>query len=132
MELVAAPDLSLVAVRAELEIVLNNLLTNAIKYNREGGSVKMSLARHEDMFEIAVRDTGFGLSHEEAGKLFNDFVRIKNAKTRGIEGSGLGLATVKRIAGLYHGDAQVASEPEQGSTFTVTLKAALPEESAKP
>ena len=132
MELVAPPDLSLVAVRAELEIVLNNLLTNAIKYNREGGNVEVTLGRHDDMFEIAVRDTGFGLSREDAAKLFNDFVRIKNAKTRGIEGSGLGLATVKRIAGLYRGDAWVASEPDKGSTFTVTLQGESPGKSATP
>ena len=131
MEIVAAPDLALVAVRAELEIVFNNLLTNAIKYNREGGSVHVTLGRHEDIFEIAAHDTGFGLSHDDAAKLFNDFVRIKNAKTRGIEGSGLGLATVKRIAGLYSGDAIVSSEPDQGSTFTVTLKAALPQRNGK-
>jgi two-component system sensor histidine kinase/response regulator len=132
MEIAAAPNLAVVAVRAEIEIVLNNLLTNAIKYNREGGSVRVSLGRHEDVFEISVHDTGFGLSREDAAKLFNDFVRIKNAKTRGIEGSGLGLATVKRIASLYHGDATVSSEPEQGSTFTVTLKAALPDKAALP
>jgi Signal transduction histidine kinase len=132
MELVGVPDLELVAVRAEIEIVLNNLLTNAIKYNREGGSVRVLLGRHEDVYEIAVHDTGFGLSRDDAAKLFNDFVRIKNAKTRGIEGSGLGLATVKRIAGLYSGDATVTSEPEQGSTFTVTLKASQPEKRAQP
>jgi signal transduction histidine kinase len=132
MELVAGADLNLVAVRAEIEIVLNNLLTNAIKYNREGGSVHVALAKHDDVFEIAVRDTGFGLSREEAAKLFNDFVRIKNAKTRGIEGSGLGLATVKRIAGMYHGDAIVGSEPDKGSTFTVTLRATLPDKKATP
>jgi signal transduction histidine kinase len=129
MELVAGPDLEMVAVRAELEIVLNNLLTNAIKYNREGGSVRVALSRHGDFVEIAVRDTGIGLSREDAAKIFNDFVRIKNVKTRGIEGSGLGLATVKRIAGMYHGDALVTSEVDQGSTFTVTLKAAPPEKS---
>ncbi len=127
MEIAGAPNIELVAVRAEVEIVLNNLLTNAIKYNREGGSVRVSLGGHEDVFEIAVQDTGFGLSRDDAAKLFNDFVRIKNAKTRGIEGSGLGLATVKRIAGLYHGDATVSSELDKGSTFTVTLKAAVPE-----
>ncbi|HEY5283792.1 MAG TPA: ATP-binding protein [Polyangia bacterium] len=132
MELVGAPDLEMGAVRAELEIVLNNLLTNAIKYNRDGGSIHVKLSRHEDVFEISVRDTGFGLSHDDAAKLFNDFVRIKNANTRGIEGSGLGLATVKRIASLYHGDAAVHSEPEQGSTFIVTLKAGLPEKAALP
>ena len=130
MELVTPSELSLVAVRPEIEIVLNNLLTNAIKYNREGGTVEMTLRRLDDMFEIAVHDTGYGLSKDEAGKLFNDFVRIKNAKTRGIEGSGLGLATVKRIAGLYHGDAWVASEPDKGSTFTVTLKGEPPGRSA--
>jgi signal transduction histidine kinase len=130
MELASASNLEFVAVRAELEIVLNNLLTNAIKYNREGGSVRVSLSRHEDVFEIAVHDTGFGLSRDDAAKLFNDFVRIKNAKTRGIEGSGLGLATVKRIAGLYHGDARVNSEADKGSTFTVTLKAGLPDKAA--
>jgi len=132
MEILGTPNLEFVAVRAEIEIVFNNLLTNAIKYNREGGSVHVSLGRHEDVFEISVRDTGFGLSHEDAAKLFNDFVRIKNAKTRGIEGSGLGLATVKRIAGLYHGDATVSSELDKGSTFTVTLKAVPPETATLP
>ncbi len=127
MELGPSAGLELVAVRAEIEIIFNNLLTNAIKYNREGGSVGVELARHDDVFEIVVRDTGFGLTREDAAKLFNDFVRIKNAQTRGIEGSGLGLATVKRIAGMYHGDATVSSEPDKGSTFTVTLKATLPE-----
>jgi two-component system, sensor histidine kinase and response regulator len=130
MELVPCVALELFAVRAEIEIVFNNLLTNAIKYNREGGSVRVELRQREEVFEIAVHDTGVGLTREEAGKLFGDFVRIKNAKTRGIEGSGLGLATVKRIAGMYHGDATVASEPDKGSTFTVTLKAALPEKKA--
>jgi signal transduction histidine kinase len=132
MEMVGAPNLELFAVRAEIEIVFNNLLTNAIKYNREGGSVHVSVERHEEVFKITVRDTGFGLSRDDAAKLFNDFVRIKNAKTRGIEGSGLGLATVKRIAVLYHGDATVSSEPDKGSTFTVTLQAAPPEKAALP
>jgi signal transduction histidine kinase len=131
VELVSGASLELVAVRAELEIVLNNLLTNAVKYNREGGRVRVELMHHDDLFKIVVEDTGFGLAPEEAAKLFGDFVRIKNANTRGIEGSGLGLATVKRIAGMYHGDATVTSEPEKGSTFTVTLKAALPEKKAQ-
>ena len=132
VEIHGGPEAEIVAVRAEVEIIFNNLLTNAIKYNREGGQVEVSLGKHDDMYEIAVRDTGFGLSQQEAAKLFNDFVRIKNAKTRGIEGSGLGLATVKRIAGLYHGDAWVTSEPDKGSTFTVTLKSEPPEKVTQP
>lgn len=130
VELVGSAELQIVAVRAEIEIVLNNLLTNSIKYNREGGKVRLALGRRDDVVEIVVSDTGIGLAPDDAAKLFGDFVRIKNAKTRGIEGSGLGLATVKRIAGLYHGDAAVSSVPDQGSTFTVTLKAAQPEKNA--
>jgi two-component system, sensor histidine kinase and response regulator len=132
MSFSAAGALDLVAVRAEMEIVFNNLLTNAIKYNREGGSVRVGLARYDDVFEIVVADTGIGLTREESAKLFSDFVRIKSAKTRGIEGSGLGLATVKCIAGMYHGDASVTSEPDKGSTFTVTLKATQPEKKTSP
>ena len=132
LAIASTPELSLVAVRAEMEIIFNNLITNAIKYNRKGGEVEVTLGKRDEMFEIAVRDTGLGLTREEAAKLFNDFVRIKNAKTRGIEGSGLGLATVKRVAALYHGDAWVSSEPDKGSTFTVTLKSEPPEKVAPP
>ena len=83
---------------------------------------------HFGFFHQKEQNGGFVQSWDaKTKKLFNDFVRIKNAKTRGIEGSGLGLATVKRIAGLYHGDAAVSSVADQGSTFTVTLKAPSPE-----
>ena len=70
---------------------------------------------------IAVTDTGIGLSPEEAGKLFNEFTRIKNEHTVKILGSGLGLSTVRKIANMYDGEASVKSEPGVGSTFTVTL-----------
>ena len=93
-----------------------------MKYNREGGEVQVALARHGDTVELAVRDTGIGLSEAEIGKLFGDFARIRNARTRGIEGSGLGLSTVKKIASLYGGEVSVHSEPERGSTFVVKLR----------
>jgi two-component system sensor histidine kinase/response regulator len=124
--------LEIVAVRAEIEIILNNLMTNAIKYNRDGGHVEVRLERLDDMVQVSVRDTGYGLTPDDAAKLFNDFVRIKNARTRGIEGSGLGLATVKRIAGMYHGEATVSSEPDKGSVFTVSLKANAPGANTSP
>ena len=71
---------------------------------------------------IAVTDTGIGLAPEEAAKLFNEFTRIKNEHTVKILGSGLGLSTVRKIANMYDGDAEVKSEPGVGSTFTVTLQ----------
>jgi signal transduction histidine kinase len=105
----------------ELEIILNNLVSNAAKYNRDGGSIRVTLRRTDDAVTIAVSDTGHGMTQADADKLFNDFVRIKNKHTRDIPGSGLGLSTVKKIARLYHGSVAVESEPGAGSTFTVTL-----------
>ena len=106
----------------ELEIILNNLVSNAIKYNREGGKVTIAIGGDDATVEIVVKDTGIGMTAEEAGKLFDDFVRIKNDQTRNILGSGLGLSTVHKLARLYGGDATVTSEPDVGSTFTVRLK----------
>jgi signal transduction histidine kinase len=107
--------------RSELEIVFNNLITNAVKYNRDGGRVDVELHADGGQVSIVVADTGIGMSTEEAARLFSDFVRIKNEKTRNILGSGLGLSTVKKIALLYGGEVSVASEPDKGSRFTVTL-----------
>lgn len=123
VSLVAPPSLELVADRGELDIVLNNLVSNAVKYNRDQGRVTVTLAEREpDTLAVAVEDTGIGLTPDEAAKLFGEFVRIKNAKTRTIPGSGLGLSIVKRLAQLYGGGVAVESTPDVGSTFTVVLK----------
>ena len=66
-------------------------------------------------------DTGVGMTPEESGRLFNDFVRIKNEKTRNIPGSGLGLSIVKKLVDLYEGTVDIASQPDAGSIFTVVL-----------
>jgi signal transduction histidine kinase len=106
---------------SEMEIILNNLISNAVKYNKEGGRVDVSLEHDKDNVVIRVADTGIGMSKEEADRLFEDFVRIKNAKTRNILGSGLGLSILKKLTKLYSGSIKVESEPEKGSTFTVIL-----------
>jgi len=115
-------ELPMSADREELEIVFNNLLTNAVKYNRDGGRVDVKVRRGEGELFIDVADTGIGMSVEESKRLFREFSRIKNEKTRRIQGSGLGLSILKKIAGLYHGDVSVKSEPDVGSTFTVVLR----------
>ena len=92
-----------------------------MKYNRDGGRVDVELHADGGQVSIVVTDTGIGMSTEEAARLFSDFVRIKNEKTRNILGSGLGLSTVKKIALLYGGEVSVESEPDKGSRFTVTL-----------
>ncbi|MBN2445968.1 MAG: hybrid sensor histidine kinase/response regulator [Phycisphaerae bacterium] len=116
-----AGNLTMTADQGELSIVLNNLVSNAVKYNRDNGRVDVSLAGDDDWVTITVQDTGIGLTEQEAAKLFKDFARIKNDKTRDIPGSGLGLSIVKKIAGLYGGNVTLQSQPDTGSTFTVQL-----------
>lgn len=114
-------DPTLTGDRGEMEIICNNLISNAVKYNRDGGSVNITMSVDADEIKMAVADTGIGLTQEEAAKLFSDFVRIKNNKTKNIDGSGLGLSIVKKLAGLYAGDVNIVSQPDVGSTFTVTI-----------
>lgn len=108
--------------QSEVEIVLNNLISNAVKYNKENGDVSVHITFEGDTVRISVTDTGIGLSEEEQEKLFNDFVRIKKEETKKILGSGLGLSIVKKIADIYRGSVSVESELNKGSTFTVTLR----------
>jgi len=120
----APGSVRMIADRGELEIILNNLVSNAVKYNREGGRVTVTLTARNDQVSIAVADTGIGLTREEADQLFREFVRIKNEHTRNILGSGLGLSIVKKIAALYGGDVAIESQADIGSTFTVLLNRA--------
>ena len=105
----------------EMEIIFNNLISNSVKYNKDGGSVTCILKTHDQNIEIIVEDTGIGMTPEESARLFEDFVRIKNEKTRDIAGSGLGLSIIKKIIATYDGSITVSSIPDEGSTFRVLL-----------
>ncbi|HNU82788.1 MAG: response regulator [Acidobacteria bacterium] len=122
----APAPVPMVADRAEMEILFNNLLTNAVKYNRDGGTVTVRLTGGERV-RIEVADTGIGMTPEETARLFHEFVRIKNEKTRNIPGSGLGLSVVRKLAHLNGGEVTVESSPGVGSTFTVEIAAHSPE-----
>ena len=122
LDLDVAGDAALTGDAGELEIMLNNLVSNAVKYNRDGGRVRVTVdGAAADRVTLAVADTGIGMTPEDAARLFGEFVRIRNDATRGIEGSGLGLNIVRRLARLNGGDVAVASRPGEGSTFTVVL-----------
>jgi signal transduction histidine kinase len=133
IELHAPGQALLSADRGELDIILNNLVSNAVKYNRPDGRVDLTIETDEERATITCRDTGIGLSETEAQQLFREFVRIKNAKTKNILGSGLGLSTVKKLATEYYGgDVRVDSAPGAGSTFTVTLRRHQPAPATAP
>jgi signal transduction histidine kinase len=121
VELHAGSPVPLTADRGEMEIVLNNLLTNAVKYNRDGGRVDVTISVADGKVRVQVKDTGIGMSKEECDRLFQEFVRIKNDRTRSILGSGLGLSILRKLARDYGGDCTVQSMPDVGSTFTVEL-----------
>ncbi len=122
LDLQAAEPIEFYCDPSEVEIVMNNLISNAVKYNRDSGRVDINLGRRDGEISIAVKDTGVGLSKEETARLFQEFVRIKNSKTRNILGSGLGLSIVKKIVQLYDGTVDVKSAENVGSEFTVYLK----------
>ena len=107
----------------DLDMILTNLIGNAVKYNREQGSVTIR-ARHEGPWlRLDVEDTGIGIAEENLDQVVSEFFREKRPETRHLEGSGLGLAIVKRLAERAGGRLEVASALGQGSTFTVLLPA---------
>jgi signal transduction histidine kinase len=114
-------EITMMADPDDLEMICNNLLSNAVKYNRDGGRVDIVMDSDDRNAVISVSDTGIGMSEEEMGMLFNEFVRIRNEQTKNILGSGLGLSIVKKVVELYKGSIDVDSRPGEGSTFTVRL-----------
>jgi len=105
----------------DFEIIMNNLVSNAVKYNKPGGTVTVTVDCHDNEFTLAVADTGIGMNSDEREMLFEEFSRIRNDKTRNISGSGLGLSIVKKVVELYHGVINVESAPDRGSIFTVII-----------
>lgn len=105
----------------DFEIIMNNLMSNAVKYNSPGGTVKVAVDCNNDEFTFSVADSGIGMNKEEIDMLFEEFSRIRNDKTRNISGSGLGLSIVKKVVDLYHGRINVESIPDEGSVFTVVI-----------
>ena len=109
--------------RADLDRVFMNLISNGIKYNRDNGALIVDIGREDGFIKVSVKDSGIGIGPGEIKNLFQEFYRVRNSTTSGISGTGLGLATVKRVLGEYNGRISVQSEPDKGSTFTVYLPA---------
>jgi signal transduction histidine kinase/ActR/RegA family two-component response regulator len=103
-----------------LKQVLLNLLANAVKYNREAGSVTVSLRASNSRVQIAVTDTGLGIAQDQLSKLFIPFERL-GADATDVEGTGLGLVLALRLAEAMNGTIHVQSQPWIGSTFSVEL-----------
>ncbi|MBW2609078.1 MAG: response regulator [Deltaproteobacteria bacterium] len=104
-----------------IEEVFTNLITNAINYSPDSGTVDVSAKGLGEYIEIKVADTGVGIVPEELPKIFDKFYRVKHPKTREVMGTGLGLAIVKGIVDAHNGKIDVESVPDKGTTFRILL-----------
>lgn len=120
-------DKTILADRIRLDQMLTNLIDNAVKFNREGGSVTVVCEKKDDVTLISVTDEGEGISNEHLQRIFERFYRTDRARSREIGGTGLGLAIVKHLARLHGGEVSVASTLGKGSIFIIEL----PNNSAK-
>ena len=100
-----------------------NLLDNAIKYNRDGGSVSVAVRQCIDSVVLTVADTGVGIPPEATDRVFERFYRVDKSRSRKMGGTGLGLSIVKHIVGLYRGKISLKSKVGEGTTIEVTLPA---------
>lgn len=107
--------------RNKLEIVLCNLLANAIKYTKNGGRVTLELDHNHKNCIIKISDSGIGMKAKDVDKIFDRFFQIESANTASMIGSGIGLSFTKKIIELHHGEISVKSKPNKGTVFTVTL-----------
>lgn len=121
INLIVHSEAIIMADPTDMEIIFNNLISNAVKYNKPGGTAEITIDSSENDAIIIISDTGIGITKNDTENLFTEFVRIKNEKTRNISGSGLGLSIVKKVVELYYGDIKVESTPDVGTTFTITL-----------
>ena len=106
-------------VRRLLYEIVYNLCDNAIKYNRDGGSVEINLSQDADAVLLRVQDTGVGIAPEHQSKIFERFYRVDKSHSRQSGGTGLGLSIVKHAVQLHHGSISVESQINAGTAITV-------------
>jgi len=99
--------------------VFNNLISNGIKYNKEGGWVKISLSEADGYISVTVSDNGMGIDNEHLSKIFDEFYRVDGRRNAPVKGSGLGLSIVKKMVNAHGGTIDLESEIGKGSVFKI-------------
>ena len=118
------PEIAILGSESELTSAFTNLVTNAIRYTPDGGSIAVRWRReHDGSATLAVTDTGIGIPLQHLPRLTERFYRVDRSRSRQSGGTGLGLAIVKHVMTRHQGTLQIASEVGRGSTFTAMLPA---------
>lgn len=118
VELITPAHIRLCADIYKVERICYNLLSNALKYTSEGGSITIKAKSTDETVEICIKDTGKGIAKEDIKHIFDRFYQVRNSNK---DGTGIGLAIVKAFTELQGGTAKVESEVGKGSEFTITL-----------
>lgn len=115
------PDIEITGDPSLLNTVWDNLLTNAIKYNKPRGSIEISLEKRKKSVFVIMKDTGIGLNKTDSERIFDRFYRVDTARSRTVEGTGLGLSIVATIVHMHGGRIHVNSTEKEGTAFVVEL-----------
>lgn len=107
--------------RDKLEQVVQNIITNAVKYTPRGGKISVKISKEHGMAVIRVRDTGVGIPKEDLPRVFERFYRVDKARSREMGGTGLGLSIARHIINEHDGEIYVSSQVSKGSEFKITL-----------
>jgi two-component system phosphate regulon sensor histidine kinase PhoR len=102
-----------------IDEIVNNLASNAVRYNKPEGSVRITVGHKEDQPFVRVSDTGIGIPEDEQEKVFARFYRVDTSRSRELGGTGLGLAIVKHAVALHHATIDLSSSEGVGTTITV-------------
>jgi signal transduction histidine kinase len=123
LEGVIGKDLSIIGNEEEIRELFSNLISNAIKYMRQDGEKKITLRTvvQDTSILVSIQDTGIGIKTEDIHQLFKKFYRVKNDSTKGIQGTGLGLAVCKKIVELHGGTITLESSFGDGTTIKILL-----------
>ncbi|MEX2549623.1 MAG: ATP-binding protein [Nitriliruptoraceae bacterium] len=123
----SSPDEAIVAgVPGDLEVIVKNLVENALQYNRPGGTIDVTIEPRDGSQVVTVADTGIGIPQPEQSRIFERFYRVDTARSRETGGTGLGLSIVRHAVERHGGTISVASLLGEGTTFTVVLPVETP------
>ena len=104
--------------------ILHNIISNAIKYTVEEGTITVDMTKENNKVRVAISDTGMGIPEEDINRIFERFYRVDKARSRKLGGTGLGLSIAKELMALHNGDITITSKVGVGTTVNLTFNEA--------